>query len=190
MTDGAVREQRVLAEASISPAQLAHIVFRTNQLQAMVDWYLNVLRARVAYRNEKIAFLAYDDEHHRIAFVASDQYAEKPGGIRVGFYHAAFSFKTIGDLLGTYLRLKGDRVLPYRTICHGPTLSFYYRDPDANEIEFQVDAFDTPQEAEAWMAQAQFAANPIGIDVDAEDLVSRYRNGEPEAQLLRRADRI
>lgn len=34
---------------------------------------------------------------------------------------------------------------------HGPTTSLYYRDPDGNQIETQVDNFETAEEATAFM---------------------------------------
>jgi hypothetical protein len=36
----------------------------------------------------------------------------------------------------------------------------------------------TMDEADAFMAGPLFAANPIGIDVDFETLIARYRAGE------------
>ena len=51
-----------------SPKKLAHVVFRTGNLAAMCAWYSSVLEARVTFANELIAFVTYDDEHHRVAF--------------------------------------------------------------------------------------------------------------------------
>ena len=44
-----------------------------------------------------------------------------------------------GDLLDTYRRLKAKGIVPYWPIHHGFTVSLYYRDPDGNRMEFQVD---------------------------------------------------
>jgi hypothetical protein len=32
------------------------------------------------FENENISFLSYDEEHHRIALIASDRFSEKPNG--------------------------------------------------------------------------------------------------------------
>ena len=125
----------------VSPVKLAHIVFRTNQLQKMLDWYCQVLEARPNFSDPKIAFISYDDEHHRVAFVAIEPYAEKPKGLHVGFYHVAFTYSNLGNLLGNYERLKALGITPWRPILHGPTASMYYKDPDGNDVELQVDAF-------------------------------------------------
>ena len=173
----------------VSPAKFAHIVFRSNQLANMIEWYAAVLQAQVIHGDEKIAFLSYDDEHHRVAIVAMDKYVEKPKGFAVGFYHAAFTYQNVGELLGTYVRLKAKGIVPYRTINHGPTLSFYYNDPDLNNIELQVDAFATLEACADFMRGPLFGANPIGIPVDAEELLARYQAGASDAELVKRADR-
>ena len=55
----------------ISPAKFAHVVLRTASYDAVIAWYATVLQARVAFRNDFIAFLTYDDEHHRVAVINS-----------------------------------------------------------------------------------------------------------------------
>ena len=57
------------------------------------------------------------------------------------------------------------------------TLSAYYRDPDGNQVELQVDTMSL-DEADTFMSSPVFAANPIGINVDFDDLVARRRSGE------------
>ena len=172
----------------VAPSRLAHFVFRTNRLDAMVRWYCTLLEARVAYADEGISFITYDDEHHRVAFVALDTYAEKPPGLQVGFYHAAFAFRDLGELLGNYQRLKSEGIVPWRSINHGPTVSFYYRDPDGNDIEMQVDSFPDAAATNAWMRSEAFARNPIGINFDAEQMIAQRARGVPDAVLMRRPD--
>lgn len=171
-----------------SPARLAHYVLRTNQLVAMTDWYCKLLDARVNFSNGKIAFLSYDDEHHRIALVALEAYAEKPKEVTVGFYHAAFAFDTLGALLENYTRLKALGILAYRCINHGPTLSFYHRDPDGNDVEMQVDTFPDSAATNAWMHSEAFARNPIGVHFVPEELIAQRNRGVPDSVLLRRPD--
>jgi catechol-2,3-dioxygenase len=172
----------------MTPPRLAHCVFRTNQLATMVDWYCKLLRARVNHASDKIAFLTNDEEHHRIALVALEPYEDKPKGVTVGFYHAAFAYASLGDLLEGYRALGEQGIKPYRSINHGPTLSFYYRDPDGNEIEMQVDTFPDSASTNAFMRSEAFARNPIGVLVVPEDLIARRAAGEPDSSILRRVD--
>ena len=66
----------------------------------------------------------------------------------------------LGDLLATYLRLKAHGILPHWPINHGVTTSMYYRDPDNNRVELQIDNFPTAEELQDYFRSAAFAANP------------------------------
>jgi len=168
------------------PRKLAHLVFRTQQLNVMRDWYCAVLGAHVVFANEQIAFMTYDDEHHRVALI--NEPADAALAQRAGFHHAAFTYDSLAELLQTYSRLKQDGIVPHLCILHGPTVSMYYRDPDGNDIELQIDVFETADEATTWMVGQAFSNNPIGILFDPDDMVHRYRVGEPLPALIRRAD--
>ena len=50
------------------PSKFAHIVYRTRRFEEMIAWYQKVFEAKVQYQNPGLAFLTYDDEHHRFAF--------------------------------------------------------------------------------------------------------------------------
>lgn len=168
-----------------SPAKLAHVVLRTGQLQPMLDWYLEVLEGTVTFANEAIAFLTYDDEHHRIA-IANTGASQRPGDSHAGMHHIAFTYANLGDLLGTYQRLNNQGIKPFWTINHGPTTSMYYADPDGNNIELQIDNFETDEQLQQFFDSGAFAANPIGVEFDAAELRARYESGEPIAELVKR----
>ncbi|MEE1740257.1 VOC family protein [Streptomyces sp. BE147] len=169
-----------------SPGKLAHIVFRTGQVPEMTEWYVRVLEGRVTFSNGFIAFLTYDDEHHRIALVGTGA-SERPGESHTGLHHAAFTYDTLDDLLGTYRRLKADGVHPFWCINHGPTTSMYFADPDGNHIELQIDNFATEAELDAWFRSGAFADNPIGVEFDPDELVRRFESGEPFAELVKQS---
>ena len=174
--------------AAPSPRRLAHIALRTNRLAELVDWYCKVLGAHVAHASDKIAFLTYDDEHHRIALVALQDYPPRDETTRVGYYHTAFAYDSLSDLLGNFVRLRGLGIVPYRSINHGPTVSFYYEDPEGNQIELQVDSFPDAESTNAWLKSDAFKRNPIGIDFDADEMLQKLRDGVPEIELMRRSD--
>jgi catechol-2,3-dioxygenase len=170
----------------IPPSKFAHVVRRTAQFEKMVAWYETVLAAKVVHSNGMLAFLTYDDEHHRVAIAAFPGLAEAPKEMCVGTDHVAFNHADLGDLLHTWARLRQEGIEPYWCINHGPTTSMYYRDPDGNGIEFQVDNFPTLEECERWMRGEEFAANPVGVIFDPEELLARYRSGEPMESLQAR----
>ena len=170
------------ARGRIPPIKLAHIVRRTARFEAMLGWYQTVLGATVVHSDGTLAFLTYDVEHHRIAIAAIPGLPDQPP-LAAGTDHVAFTLADLGDLLHTYARLKGEGIEPYWCINHGLTTSMYYKDPDANRIELQVDNFPTAAETNRWIRSSGFAANPIGVVFDPEALLARYRAGETMEQL-------
>jgi catechol 2,3-dioxygenase-like lactoylglutathione lyase family enzyme len=171
----------------VAPSQFAHVVYLTTNYEALVGWYKLAFEAEVVFGNADISFLTYDEEHHRIAIVRAPGLAPRPAGT-VGVHHVAYSFESLADLFQTYERLKGFGILPFWAVNHGPTTSLYYRDPDGNQMEFQVDNFDAPAASAAYFLTDEFARNPIGVEFDPDALLARLRSGEPEARLKTRPD--
>lgn len=169
-----------------SPIKLAHVVFRTSRFAEMIGWYKQVLNATPAFESDSIAFLAYDDEHHRIAFINVPGLTEQPAG-QAGVHHVAFTYENLETLLDNHERLKAMGVEPIWPVNHGPTTSLYYADPDGNQLEFQVDNYDSVEEAGEFFFTDAFATNPIGVDVDPAELRDRLQAGEDQAALKRRA---
>jgi len=170
------------------PAKLAHVVYMTRRFEEMLDWYEKVFEARVQYQNPAFAFLTYDDEHHRFAFANMSVFkpdaavTEMPAG--VGVNHVGYTYASLGELLETYDRLKQLGIEPYWRVHHGVTLSVYYKDPDGNRMEFQVDCCVSADDAHAYMHSDAFAANPIGVEIDPDALLAQYRSGVPAEELL------
>ena len=173
------------ARGVMKPRQLAHVVRRTSRFDEMVRWYETVLGAHVVHADEMLAFLTYDDEHHRIAIARLPGLEDQPP-LAAGTDHVAFTHADLGDLLYMYKRLKSEGIEPFWCINHGVTTSMYYKDPDGNRIEFQVDHFPNAEDGTSWMRKGDFAANPIGVIFDPEDLLARYRAGEAMETLLAR----
>ena len=176
------------------PTKLAHVVFQTNRKQEMQEWYCEVLGGHVIYESDRLSFVTYDDEHHRVAFLDYGPLAERqrPAGEGMavqptdqpGVHHVAFTFASMGDLLDNYVRLRARGIRPFRSINHGPTTSMYYADPDGNRIELQIDNFATAAEGQAWMHSPAFDRNPIGVEFDPDDLVRKFQSGIPVAELV------
>jgi catechol 2,3-dioxygenase-like lactoylglutathione lyase family enzyme len=179
------RLRRPLDSKPVAPSLFAHFVLRTANKKALVDWYCTVLAAHPVFENDYISFVTYDDEHHRVAFVQRPGLRKTPDDAW-GLAHVAYTFADLGQLLATYRRLRGEGIVPVRTINHGPTVSMYYRDPDDNQVELQVDAFRTKQEAAAYFNSTPFVENPIGVLFDPDKLVADYEAGVAEDELLRR----
>jgi catechol 2,3-dioxygenase-like lactoylglutathione lyase family enzyme len=174
-------------KAIISPARLAHVVLRTSQYDALVSWYTTVLGATIVFANGDLAFLAYDDEHHRIAVLHIPDLKPQPAGI-VGVHHMAFTYASLSDLVSTYERLDKVGIRPVTCINHGPTSSMYYADPDGNQVELQIDNYDTVEEAGQFFYSSAFAKNPVGVDFEPSELARRFHSGESEVSIKMRPD--
>ncbi|KIY03374.1 uncharacterized protein Z520_00065 [Fonsecaea multimorphosa CBS 102226] len=171
----------------LSPSVLAHVVLRTQKFQEMRDFYTTFLGGHVTHGNDFICFITYDHEHHRIALIQTPDTGPKVP-TSSGLHHIAFTFDDLQTLLLSYRQRKARGIVPTWGVNHGTTISLYYKDPDGNLLETQVDCFDTAAEATEYMMSKEFAENPIGADFDPEDLIDRIRKGEPEADLKRRAN--
>ena len=186
MSDREDRKRRLARDRGVvKPRQLAHVVRRTSRFEELVRWYCTVLNAEVVHSDGMLAFLTYDEEHHRIAIADIPGLPDQPP-MAAGTDHIAFTYGDLGDLLHTFRRLKAAGIEPFWCINHGPTTSLYYKDPDGSRVELQVDNLPTAEAIEGWMRTGQFAANPIGVVFDPEELVARYEAGEPIETLTAR----
>ncbi len=153
----------------------------------MLEWYSTVFDARIQFKNPALAFMTYDDEHHRFAF--ADMNVLQPDGSdieksdAIGVDHVGYTLAGIGDLLENCALLKARGISPYWCIHHGITLSMYYSDPDGNQMEFQVDLLSSGDEASAFM-KTGFEVNPVGVEYDPDEMLAGFRAGKPETELL------
>lgn len=166
--------------------KLAHVVLQTGQLTAMRAWYLNVLDAHVVYENEFLSFMTFDEEHHRVGIV---QLPEPPARTptTVGLAHSAYTFSSLESLLTKHEDLKKADIQPQVPVQHGLTTSIYYRDPDGNMVELQIDNFTTPEAGTEYLRGEEFRADPFGPSFDPDAMLAALRVGVPEAELLTRA---
>jgi catechol 2,3-dioxygenase-like lactoylglutathione lyase family enzyme len=175
----------------VTPPTFSHVVFMTRRFEEMKAWYMNVFGAEVVHGDPALAFLTYDDESHRFAIANLDVLKpEAPtdaGHGEIGLNHIAYTYASAADLLKTYVRLKEQGLTPYWPVHHGITMSFYYQDPDGNRIELQVETCSS-DDAFDYMRSEAFANNPVGVEVDPEELLARYRAGASEAELTARPE--
>src|SRR5690606_1896110 len=90
----------------VAPYKMGHVAISTGRLDEMLDFYCKVLEAEIAFRDENMGFITYDEEHHRLALVRPPGLKERPPGC-YGLDHVSFTYRDLGELLGTYRRLKG-----------------------------------------------------------------------------------
>ncbi|KEF61052.1 uncharacterized protein A1O9_02617 [Exophiala aquamarina CBS 119918] len=171
----------------LPPMKLAHVVLRTSNFSSMKQFYETFLGAHVAFENELFSFITYDDEHHRIGIINIPGVGAK-NPLTAGLEHIAFTYKTLDELAMSYLQRKENGIEPFWTTNHGPTTSVYYKDPDGNILETQVDNFDTNEEVNDFIQSSAYKTNPIGVDFEMGDLMKRLQSGEDHASIKRRTE--
>lgn len=167
--------------------KFAHLVFQTSQPEEMIGWYCAVLDAHVVYEDNGLGFITFDDEHHRVAFIKAPVALERKTPTTASMHHAAYTFAAIDDLLERYVELRDKDIRPAVCIAHGVTTSMYYRDPDGNMVELQIDRFAEPDEATAYMNGPEYAADSVGPAFDPEQLLEARRAGAGVGELCDRA---
>ncbi len=168
-----------------SPSRLAHVVLRTNNFDKMRAFYKTFLGAHATYENDFLSFLTYDEEHHRIAILSLPDVGNKVRASS-GLEHVAFTFQDLDELATTYLQREKNGILPFWCVNHGPTTSVYYKDPDGNILETQVENFETTEEVIAFMESEAYNTNPIGVDFEMSDLIRRLKSDEDQKTIKAR----
>ena len=156
-----------------------HVNLKTTRLQEMIDWYSALVGAEVLFRYDLGAWLSNDQANHRIALLAFPGFADDPQKeTRTGLHRTAFEYASFEDLNAGYLRLRAEGIVPEFCLDHGMTFSYYYRDPDANHVELQVDTFGDWSRSSAWMRDSLgFQGDPLGKFVDPDRVASAFGEG-------------
>jgi catechol-2,3-dioxygenase len=156
-----------------------HMNLKTTRLQEMIDFYRALVGVEVVFQDEVGAWLTNDEANHRIALLAFPNLVDDPDRENhTGMHHSAFEYGRFEELNASYLRLKRSGIFPALCLDHGMTLSYYYADPDGNNVELQVDCFGDWTSSKEWMRSSQeFEANPIGELVDPDQIAADHADG-------------
>jgi catechol-2,3-dioxygenase len=167
---------------------LHHVTLKTNRLAEMCQWYETTVGLSPNHYGPFGAWLTNDAANHRVAMLVAPGLADDPGKVaHTGMHHLAFEYADVDGLLSTYERLKGEGIVPHACLDHGLTTSIYYVDPDGNSVELQADNFGDWGASSEWMRTApEFETNPIGVNVDPDELLAAWKAGADAAELHRR----
>ena len=147
-------KERIGPGSAPKPEALIHISLGTSDnYEKMVDFYVKFFNCTVTNYRDKRAqgkdggracFISFDAFDHRFAILERKGSQRATG--RAGIAHAAFRYRSLKDLVALYRQAKAWGIPLVHAINHGQSTSFYYADPDGNEIETYIDNFDTPEE--------------------------------------------
>ena len=166
-----------------------HFNLKTTRLQEMIDFY-RVAGRRGGHppgRDRRLAVQRRGQPPDRAAGVPELQRRPRQGD-HTGLHHSAFEYASFDELNATYLRLKEAGITPALCLDHGMTFSYYYADPDGNNVELQVDNFGDWAKSTEWMrTSAEFRANPIGQFVDPDPVAADHADGMSFAEIHAKA---
>ena len=133
---------------TLPPMRIGEVVLKTARFEPMNRWWQTVLGISPYLESERFAFrrLSSDYPYTQLIIIFNqpelgDREKSGPGLDHVQFRHAS-----LGALFDRYEILRDLGIKPHRTMNHGPSTSFYYRDPDGNGVE--LSAVNFPTEAE------------------------------------------
>lgn len=185
-----------------SRLKISETILKTGRLDAMIAWYTTVLGVPPFFEHSpdtgtrpldlggqtrasdlRMCFFRLSLD---FPYVQTIGIFQEPGtGLdpakgAPGLHHMQLTTADLDDLCDTYDRLLGEGMRPHRSADHGPMTSFYYRDPDGNNVEITAQNFPTLEAMVGFMASDAFKANPSGREIDPEEYVAqRRRVSEP-----------
>ena len=179
-----------------SPREMHHVhIFSDENYDAMVEFYQMMFNGEITNVNNhenrmELTFITYDDHDHRVVVIRQSGWGTKPDR-PVGLSHIAFAYASLGELLYVYKTLRdAGHPAPHWTVNHGNSTSFYYRDPDGNEVETMMDNFsaqDTQDYKRYYQFTEQFGQMSEG-DFDPDKMLELYESGVPYTVLLDREE--
>jgi catechol-2,3-dioxygenase len=178
--------------------RFGEVVLKTSQYDALKSWYSQVFDTEPMFESERkeepgpvgMRQMCLIRPYSEFPLTETLVILDFPGLRRndqlvTGMDHFQMQFASIEDLFDRYEALTAHDIVPTRSANHGPSTSFYYRDPDGNRVELSVKNYATEAETLAFMQSEAFRKNPAGIDVDPAEYVGKYRGGLSLEELRR-----
>ncbi|MDC3086338.1 VOC family protein [Pelagibacteraceae bacterium] len=190
-----------------SPDNFHHVAFKTLQYDKMVNFYEKLFGCKPLYKSNDIAFLAFDEEHHRVAIANT-----KPGVDKLNFFvkliaqfkewlnrstpsavgldHISYQLNPIDKWFDFYLKAKERGLKPYWTINHGWITGMYYKDPDNNLIEIFFEHWQNEKEFKHEVSARGFPEEPVGTNMDIDILYDMFKKGESFENLTKKGNTV
>ena len=193
-------------KSDFSPDDFHHIAFKTTNYENMVNFYKNLFGCEPLYQSDLITFLAYDDEHHRIAIANTSDVLNNLNFIQKivmklkiflnknipsieGLDHISYRINPIEKWFDFYFKAKERGLSPLWTVNHGWISGIYYRDPDNNLVEVFFEHFSTAEEFKENISP-DFEDEPIGTNMDIEVLYEMFKSGADFSELIKKGNTV
>jgi len=196
------KEVLISTALELPSPRISEIVLRTPNFEKMKDWYQLVLSASPSFEYEleqersaerttkvenfrRLCFLRVFSQFPYTQVLALFDVPGLPVSEKhSGLHHMQFREASLDHLVKRYEMLSAAGIVPYQSFNHGPSMSFYYEDPDGNLAEMSGPNYEIEADYLAFFKSAAFAKNPAGVEIDAADFVSRFLKGEDHRELV------
>ncbi len=180
-----------------SSLKISETILKTGQLDEMKPWYITVLGVSPFFEHApppgtkpldlggqtrasdlRMCFFRLSLD---FPYVQTIGIFEEPGTALTptkglpGLHHMQLTVGSHRELCDKYLELKDKGMKPHRSTDHGPMTSFYYRDPDGNNVEITSQNYPSLEAMVAFMASEEFKANPSGEEIDPKTFIAKHR---------------
>lgn len=197
---------QIVSSSAVQPGsrlKISETILKTGRLDEMKAWYRTVLDVAPFFEHSppqgtkpidlggqtrasdlRMCFFRLSLDY---PYVQTIGIFEEPGTALApvkgacGLHHMQLMTSGLDELCDKYEELRSQGMRPHRSADHGPMVSFYYRDPDGNNVEITSQNYPTLDAMVAFMASDAFKANPSGAEIDPEAFVARRRTASPEA---------
>lgn len=193
-------------KSDFSPDDFHHIAFKTTNYENMVNFYKNLFGCEPLYQSDLITFLAYDNEHHRIAIANTSDVLKNLNFIQKivmklkiflnknipsieGLDHISYRINPIEKWFDFYFKAKERGLSPLWTVNHGWISGIYYRDPDNNLVEVFFEHFSSAEEFKENISP-DFEDEPIGTNMDIEVLYEMFKSGAGFSELIKKGNTV
>ena len=189
-----------------APEDFHHVAFKTIRYKEMVNFYTKLFDCEPLYTSDELTFLAFDEEHHRVAIANTSMVFDKLGFIPklimrmknwmnrslpsiVGLDHISYKLNPIGKWFDFYHAAKAKGLSPYWTINHGWITGMYFKDPDGNLVEIFFEHFRNQEEFKSNISP-DFSDEPIGTNMDIDVLYDLFKNGASFEELIKKGNTV
>jgi hypothetical protein len=179
-------KQSSSAGAGKTPAYISHYGIRARRFREMIQWYADVFRAEVQHENEFLAFMTFDEEHHRLVIFEDPETVVRPATAS-GIDHVGYGVASFGDLVKTYERLKANGVTPFAQLNHRFT-TFLLPRPGRQRSGIKRGQFPHEGRVQCFRQGRRDGGNwqpPFGYTFDPDELARLYHQGVTAQSLAR-----
>ena len=190
-----------------SKLKLSETILKTSKMEAMKAWYKIVLAIDPFFERTpdpgtkpldlggqtrasdlKMCFFRLSTD---FPYVQTIGIFEEPGTAEQapkgvpGLHHMQLMCGSIAELVEKYNELGRQGMKPHRSANHGPMTSFYYRDPDGNNVEITAQNYPSLEAMVNFMSSDGFKSNPSGAEIDPAGFVASFEAGTPVQELVK-----